>query len=183
MRETCVRFVKDLANDGKFVADVAEKLPGRGFWVHAECIASLANKSPRLIKKQKPLGADFVESVGLSLRHRLCGLLGLARKAGFLIYGSGKMLVAGGFEVVFHAAEASSDGMRKLIPVTCEAKVFRFLNNAELSGAIGVDNAMHVGLLPSGLTTQIGGLAARIQAFDEGLVTICMKDRLDKYER
>ena len=115
-----MRFV--LSPDNQVVADVYEKLPGRGVWVTATADdlreAVKRGGFNRGFKSKVKIDAEaLVEQTHQQLRRRFLGQLTMARKAGRLAYGqTGVREVAaqGDVAVRIEASDGASDGRSKL---------------------------------------------------------------------
>ena len=114
-----VRFV--VAPDRTLVPDIEGKLPGRGFWVTAEgSVLDRAVKDGYLARALRRVNAEDVvvpaelcELVTLLLRRRCLSLFGLARRAGVVVVGFGKvtrLLASGGARLLVLAAEGGATG-------------------------------------------------------------------------
>jgi len=153
-----IRFV--VAPDGTLVPDVRRKLPGRGVWITASSAIVAEAERKRLFQKQFE-GAVTVEPglagrVDRLLLAAAAGALALARKAGMVVSGFGKVEAALAGEAVvalIHAAEAGADGVAKLAGAARrrfgEGKlpVIRCFTGAELDLAFGRTNVIHAALL------------------------------------
>jgi len=116
-REQLIRFVA--GPDGHAVADLAEKLPGRGVWVEnsADCLRRVAAKD--MLKRR--IGAGFgdieadIAQIAQMLHRRVLSSAGMARRAGDLVGGSGKLAAEGeSFAGLLAAPDASEREMRRL---------------------------------------------------------------------
>lgn len=153
-----VRFV--VGPDGALVADIRRRLPGRGVWVtRSKDLVERAEKK-RLFEKQfdgrvtvEPGLADRVDALLLSAA---AGALALARKAGTLVGGFGKVesaVRAGEAMAVIHAAEAGEDGVAKLAAAARrrfgprQLPVIRCFHGEQLDLAFGRTNVIHAALL------------------------------------
>lgn len=165
-----VRFVVDA--DGQLVSDVAERLPGRGFWLSADrdmvkraCEKKLFARAVRTRLQVPDDLADRLE--GLLVRHCV-GLIGLARRAG---------QVAAGFEkarewvrsdrvgVLFAASDGSLGGRRKLEHLLRDTPVVDVLTSEELGAALGRERVVHVAVASGGLAKRLTREAARLSGF------------------
>ncbi|MDQ0455553.1 RNA-binding protein [Rhizobium paknamense] len=117
--ETLIRFVA--GPDGSVVPDLKRQLPGRGCWVSLSRAAVDKAVAKNLfaralkagVKPDRELGA-LVDGL---LVQQLAGMMHMARKAGQFVTGSTKVDLAirsGEALMVFHAAGAAADGVRKL---------------------------------------------------------------------
>jgi len=153
-----IRFV--VAPDGTVVPDLRRKLPGRGVWVTATAATVETAERKRLFHKQFD-GSVAVEP-GLAARvdalllTAAAGALALARKAGTLIGGFGKVeaaLASDPVVALIHAADAGADGIAKLGAAARrrfgEGKlpVIRCFGAEQLDLAFGRTNVIHAALL------------------------------------
>lgn len=154
--ERLIRFVA--GPGGLVVPDLARKLPGRGLWVAADrlSIENAARKKlfARAAKSPITAPADLADQVERLLMSRLLSGLGLARKAGTLIWGFEKVLIALQAGAVAHLIEAidgASDGRRKLLAAARRAgatpTLVGLFPNADLGLALGAENVIHTAFL------------------------------------
>jgi uncharacterized protein len=156
-----------LAPDGRVLPDVRAKAPGRGAWIgvdRATLDAALAKGKLRgaLARAFKTndfaLDADLPQLIAAALERNALDRLGLEAKSGTLLTGSDKIETAarqGQLRALYHAADASADGSRKL------AQAWRVGSDREgsdlkglalpvprpiLSLALGRENVVHIGL-------------------------------------
>ncbi len=144
--EGMIRFVA--GPDGQVVADLKGNLPGRGCWVTARRDlvqqASAKNLFARALKSKVTVPPDLAGDIDGLLVRALTGMLSLARKAGQLVSGAAKVDAAvrsGEAIAVFHAADAASDGVRKIDQARhavataggAEVPAFRLLSAAEMA--------------------------------------------------
>ncbi len=115
-----IRFAR--APDGTVVPDVAGKLPGRGVWVtgRRDLVEQAVRKRlfGRGFKAEASASPDLPDLVDRLLAERALGSLSMARKAGLVVTGFGKVTSAlerGGVVAVVHALEAADDGRRKVM--------------------------------------------------------------------
>jgi predicted RNA-binding protein YlxR (DUF448 family) len=171
-RTRMVRFV--LAPDGTVVADVDERLPGRGLWVAAERSALAEAVRRNLFAKAAGAPArppaDLVERVEAAVRRRCLDLLGLARRAGLVTAGFDQVEAAlrqGGVGLVLIARDAASQAvkLRRLaggLPVHCG------LERVELGRALGRDELVYVAVGAGTLTRRLERELARLDGLAEG---------------
>lgn len=155
-----IRFVVSPA--GELVPDIAHKLPGRGLWLRSDR-ASLETALKRNIfskaaKRQVKVAPDIVASVHGQLRRRCLDLLGLARREGVVLTGFEKVLSAAKSRKaawLIEARDGAVDGRARILAASKAASdaagtasnVCGCFDNAELSLALGAENAIHVALL------------------------------------
>jgi predicted RNA-binding protein YlxR (DUF448 family) len=156
--DALIRFVA--APDGEIVADLRRKLPGRGVWVTAsrEMVATAERRHlfTRALDGAVHVTPGLADRVDALLLSAATGALALARKAGSLISGFGKVESALAGEAVvalIHAAEAGSDGVSKLAGAArrrfgeVQLPVIRCFGGEQLDLAFGRTNVIHAALL------------------------------------
>lgn len=151
-----IRFVADPS--GLVTPDVARKLPGRGLWVAADraSVETAARKGgfSRSAKAPMKAPADLADQVERLLSQRLLNALGLARKAGDLIFGFEKVAAAiegGKAAWLIEACDGAEDGRRKLLGIARKTpkppRTFGVFSSGELGLALGLDNVIHSAFL------------------------------------
>ncbi|WP_308815500.1 DUF448 domain-containing protein [Sphingomonas sp. GV3] len=164
-RDHLVRLA--LAPDGQVLPDVRAKAPGRGAWIgvtRAELEEAIAKKRLRgaLLRAFKgaelTIADDLPRRIADALERNALDRLGLESRSGTLLTGSERIETAarsGQLHALYHAADASEDGRRKL------AQAWRVGSDREgsdlkglalpvarpiLSLALGRENVVHIGL-------------------------------------
>lgn len=169
-RSGMIRFV--VAPDGAVVADVDERLPGRGIWLASERAA--LDRAVRRNAFAKAAGAparpaaDLPERVEAALRRRCLDLLGLARRAGLLVAGFDQVEAAlrkGGVGLLLLARDAAGQAqkLRRLagtVPVACG------LERGELGRPFGRDELVYAAVGQGRLADRLRRDLARL----DGLV-------------
>jgi predicted RNA-binding protein YlxR (DUF448 family) len=156
-----------ISPDGDVLPDALARAPGRGAWIgasRAELEAALANGKLKAALSRAFKGASLAIPADLpaltenALRKALLDRLGLEMRAGRLILGSDRIAGDardGGIAALYHAADASEDGSRKLdqawrVGMAAEGSGLcgtRLpLDRAALSVALGRDNVVHLAL-------------------------------------
>lgn len=159
-RDALVRLVR--APDGRILPDLAERLPGRGVWIHAdrkELEAAITRRrlagalAHGLRQAIRPLDipSDLVETIEQGLRQRLFGRIGMARRRGVLMVGFDPVRAAlrgGRAALVLIACDAGADGRAKISALAEAAGVplVDFFRREELSLALGRANVVHAAL-------------------------------------
>lgn len=169
-----IRFV--VAPDGTVVPDLRRRLPGRGVWVTADAdhVARAERKGQlaRAFEGPARVEAGLAERVERLLLAAATGALAMARKAGMVVSGFGKVEAALARDSVvglIHAAEASADGAAKLDSAARRRfgadglPVIRALTGEDLDLAFGRTNVIHAALLAGPASTN---LLARIRDLD-----------------
>ena len=165
-----------LSPDGDVLPDARAKAPGRGAWVgvtRAELAAALANGKlkaalSRAFKTgQLTLSDDLPELAEKALLRAFLDRLGLEMRSGNLILGSDRIAAEarmGKVAALYHAADASEDGSRKLDQAwrvgmdaegTGAAGIRLPLDRAALSVALGRDNVVHLALADRGSAERV----------------------------
>lgn len=170
-----IRFA--VSPDGEIVPDLAAKLPGRGLWVESsrQALETAAKRNifARAAKRQIKAPAGLSDLVHGLLRRRCLDLLGLARREGVLINGFEKVLAAvqsGGVAWLIEASDGAEDGRRRILTATARQNpppgVCGSFTNAELSLALGVENAIHTALLPGRRVARWSAEMMRLSGFE-----------------
>lgn len=114
-----IRFVRDPG--GRVVPDIRGKLPGRGVWVtgRRDMVAEAVKRRlfARGFKTEVSVDADLPDWVDRLLADAALSALSIARKAGTVVTGFGKVTTAAArnrVSAVIHAVEAADDGKRKV---------------------------------------------------------------------
>jgi len=108
-RHELLRFVA--GPDGVATIDLAEKLPGRGAWIIADGAA--LRRAAKKGQFTRAIGAGLgdldheIARIKDLIRGRVLACAGLARRAGLLVGGAGKLLADGPFEGLLVADDAS----------------------------------------------------------------------------
>lgn len=154
--ELMIRFAR--APDGGVVPDLAERLPGRGFRIHADRAAleeSLARgrfraAAARSLREQVAAGdidAGLAARIDTLLRRRVADRIGLERRAGRVVAGFEKVaakLRKGGVAVLLEARDGARDGLVKLRGLAGSgAAIVSLLDRDQLGLALGRENVVH----------------------------------------
>ncbi len=183
-REDLVRLA--LSPEGAVLPDAQARAPGRGAWIGVDRAALEAATANGKLKgalarafKGAPLAipdnlADLTER---ALTRAFLDRLGLEMRAGRLILGSDRIASearSGKVAALYHAADASDDGARKLDQawrVGCDAEgtgltgVRLPLDRAALSVALGRDNVVHLALADRASAERVGIPLRRLMNF------------------
>lgn len=166
-----IRFAR--SPDGEVVPDLQRKLPGRGVWVSldkamvAEAIRrGLFARGFAAPSKAEPV---LVERIAELLRAQVVSHLSLARKAGEALTGFMKVeeaLKRGPVRLLFHASDASEDGVRKLDRYAGpKTAICNFLASADLDLAFGRANVVHAAVADGGLADKLVFYVGRLAAY------------------
>jgi len=158
--------------------DVAEKLPGHGFWLKADKDILNQAITKRIFYKAAKgtvkIPDDLADQVQNALKGRCLNLLGLCRKAGLLVYGFEavkKAISSQTVDAVFESADASEREETKLLKGDDSFPVWRFLTRTELGKIAGETEIVHLALLNGTLSQQANLIARKINLFENGSQT------------
>ena len=143
-----IRFVA--APDGAAVADLAGRLPGRGAWIVAEASAIREAEKKGSFHRSLGVGLKSAEQdiilIAAGLRHRGIASAALARRAGLLFGGAGKLLAEGRFIGLLAADDASPRECEKLAKKLGVKWVSRHLTAHEIGQICGRESMAFAGL-------------------------------------
>ena len=162
-----LRFV--IGPEDSVVADVFEKLPGKGIWVTCdqESIKKATNEGLFSIAARKTVNVSetLTYDVEMLLTRRVISLLSLARKSGHAVAGYEKVkswISKEVAHVLIQSFEGSIRGKSKLS--TPKGGIFiGWLGSAELSSAFGKQTVIHCALASGGITQRVVNEARRLK--------------------
>jgi len=174
-----------LGPDGVVAPDVRAKAPGRGAWIGVDrptlelAIAKgkLKGALSRAFKTAVELPADLPQKIEDALAKASLDRLGLEARAGSLVTGSEKIAEAarkGTVTLLLHAADAATDGTRKLdqalrVGLGVENSGYRGLvipaGRAILSMALGRENVVHIALIAPAAAARVSDSLSRWRGF------------------
>ncbi len=156
--------------NGEVVADVMNKLSGRGFYVTADraMIDKAAKKGlfARAAKQSVTVPPDLTEQVEAFVLRRVLEFISLTRKANAAVMGYEKVkdwLQNGKAVVLLQSSDGSERGKTKLRMPVENGRYIGCLTAAELGLAFGRERAIHAALAAGGLTTRVVEEAARLE--------------------
>lgn len=162
-----IRFV--VGPDDRIVADILEKLPGRGIWVSADksALSDAIKKGAfsRAAKAKVSVPEGLVNEVETQLARRVVDLISLARKSGDAVAGYEKVkdwLAKDYAEVLIQSSDGSERGKSKL-STPYGGSFIGWLTTDELGLAFGRETVIHAALLSGGLTPRIVEEAKRLK--------------------
>jgi predicted RNA-binding protein YlxR (DUF448 family) len=152
-----IRFV--VGPDDELFADLEENLPGRGLWVtaHREAV-ELAQAKKLFAKANKgpvKAPANLADKVASLLHARCLNTLGLARRAGLVVYGADRVRAAfdlGTAAVLVEASDGSIGERQRFLAMARGKPVVAAFARDELAQALGRPDVVHVGLSAGKLT-------------------------------
>ena len=167
-RAQLVRFV--ISPDGEVTPDVAQRLPGRGFWLSADrdmidraCAKKVFAKA---VRAQVAVPGTLADDVERLLVHRCQELIGLARRARQAVCGyvqTREWLERGAAVVLLSAGDGSEDQRQKMRGPAGTTAVIDALSAQELGVAYGRDRVVHGALAPGKLATGLLHEARRLK--------------------
>ncbi len=139
--------------EGAVAPDFSGKLPGRGAWVSAtrEALNEAAAKKAfsRSFKQEARIADGLIDQVEAGLAKAAASALGLARRTGDVVTGFEKVragLKDKKLAVLIAARDGAEDGKRKLRANAINAALVGWLDEAELSAALGRERTVHAGI-------------------------------------
>lgn len=165
-REQMLRFV--LAPDGSVVPDLAERLPGRGYWLSARAdmveMAVRRGGFARAARRPVAVAPDLLTRLQTGLEQRIGETLGLARRAGQVVFGfvrAQEWVRAGRAGLIVSASDGSADERARLLAGR-PLPVLQPLDAARLGSAMGRDQVVHVAVAPGRLADRLVVDAGRL---------------------
>lgn len=169
-KEKLIRFV--IGPDGSLCPDVAEKLGGRGVWLtaSAEVVAKALTSKIwyRGFKKTPTIAPNFVENLERLLKDRCLHLLGLANRAGYVVFGFEKVKEAVAGEDLFglvQATDGSPAEEERLQSLTKNLPVIKIFLAHELGQILGREMCVHLALKKSKLSQTVWDELCRLNDF------------------
>lgn len=166
-RALLIRFV--VAPDGGLVADLAERLPGRGIWLSADRGAierALAGRAfARAARQAVRVSPALVGDIEALLERRCVETLSLARRAGDLVGGFDRVsgwLREGRCGALIAARDAADGQRARLVALAPGCPVVSELDRASIGRALGRDETTYAVIAR-------GPLAARLVRDDARL--------------
>jgi len=175
-----IRFV--LGPDLSVVPDIRHKLPGRGVWVtaRADKVAEAVKRQAfaRGFKVKAKASPDLPDELDGLLKYDCHQFLSLVNKAGLLVSGFAKVEAAvesGQVAGVLHAADAGTDGIRKLGQALRRrfgedrlVPQIKLFTGDELDLALGRTNVIHAALLAGAASEAFVTRCRRLMAYRSG---------------
>jgi predicted RNA-binding protein YlxR (DUF448 family) len=151
-KDPMIRFF--VGPDGMIVADLAEKLPGRGIWLSAsrEAVATAVKRKlfARAARRQVSVPDGLADRLEAALVDRVVSTIGMARRAGLIVAGHAKVTEALRRERValrIEAVDGAEDGRRKLDRYAHGLTILEGLTMAELARAFDTERTVHAAVL------------------------------------
>ena len=181
-----------ISPDGVVLPDVLARAPGRGAWIgvsRAELETALVKGKlkgalARAFKGMTlTIPADLPDQIEAALTRNFTDRLGLEMRSGKLLTGSDRIAEnarSGKVHWLAHAADAGSDGSRKLDQAwrvgedaigSGQQGIALPLDRAALSVALGRDNVVHLALTDSASAQRIDASLQRLLHFSGGAET------------
>ncbi len=166
-RDRMVRFVLDPQD--QVVPDLAERLPGRGFWLKADRDmierAASRNLFARAAKAPVKVPGQLADRVEAALARRCLDWIGLARRAGQAFAGRDNVRVrlkSGGGGILVAAADGSEPERAKLLALSPRVPLVDVLRADELGQAFGRERTVHAFVTEGTLADRLMREAGRL---------------------
>jgi predicted RNA-binding protein YlxR (DUF448 family) len=167
-RARMIRFV--VGPDRTLVADLDQRLPGRGLWLEArkDILAEAASGRhfSRALRGPVEVPPDLVRRVEAGLAMRCGNLIGLARRAGVAVAGFEKTRSAlknGAACLLISARDGAADGRGKLVALASGIARAEGLDAVELGAVFGREGVVHVAVTDSRFAQRINVELARLE--------------------
>lgn len=168
-----LRFV--VSPDGEVVADIDERLPGRGIWLSARRDVVNTALAKRLFAKAArravAVEADLADRLEARLARRALDAVGLARRAGQAVCGYEKVraeVKGGRVAVLVVASDAAPGSRQKIVGPAVGVPIVEVFTAAELGQVFGRESAVHVSLAAGRLAARFAEDAAKVAGFRQG---------------
>ena len=172
-RSEMLRFVS--APGRQIVFDVAEKLPGHGFWLKADKDLLHQAVTKRIFYKAAKgtvlIPDDLEDKVVALMKGRCLNLLSLCRKAGQLVWGAEAVKQAvsdGKVALLFRAEDASDREGQKIYRPEDPFPVYAFFGRSELGQITGIPEVVNLAVLNGTISDQIGLMARKMDLYLNG---------------
>ncbi len=166
-RAQMIRFVA--GPDRSLVADLDQRLPGRGLWVEARgdvlALAASGRHFSRALRGPVHVPPDLVRCVEAGLVTRCGNLIGLARRAGAVVAGFEKTRAAlknGTACLLIGARDGAADGRGKLESLASGIARAEGLDAVELGAVFGREGVVHVAVTERGFAQRIMEALSRL---------------------
>lgn len=171
-REEMLRFV--ISPERVVVFDVNEKLPGTGIWLYPTA-SNLKNAIQKKLFYKAAGGTvtipeELFESIQKTLKERCLNLLGLARKAGYLVFGFEgvkKAIETQEIIIAFEATDSSEKGKTKIYRPTDEFLICSCFTREELGQVTGQEAQVHIVVLKSKIATELKQTALKLDLLSD----------------
>lgn len=166
-KERLIRFV--VAPDSTLTPDLAEKLPGRGYWVSADraMLERALSKGyfSRAAKVNVRAPDDLPDRLVAALVERCRNTVELARRAGQAVSGFEKVrawALSGRAVLLITASDGAENGRKKLEGLAAGRPLVDCLDAAALSTAFGREHVVHGALAGGALAERLITEAGRL---------------------
>lgn len=165
-----LRFV--VGPDDTLVADVDGHLPGRGLWLQARADvlhkALRMNSFARAARRNIRVSDGLIDTVSEQLVRRGINTIGLAKRAGDLVFGFDRVttrLNETPVAVLIAGYDGAADGRDKLRRKLGDAPVVTAFSCRELGRALGRERVVHAVIAPGALAERFLTDAERLMGF------------------
>ena len=159
-RDQLIRFA--VSPSGEIVADLEEKLPGRGLWLTSSAdIVSRAcaeNVFSRAARRNVTIPCNLSEQLVSLLDRRCMDLIALARRSGSAVTGFEKVMKALAVKnvaVLIEAIDGADDGRKKIARKAAGIDALSLWTAGQLGAPFRRDRAVHVAISSGGLAKRL----------------------------
>jgi predicted RNA-binding protein YlxR (DUF448 family)/ribosomal protein L7Ae-like RNA K-turn-binding protein len=159
-KEDLLRFV--VSPEKVLVFDGLKRLPGRGLWITANKDSISQAISTKIFTKisrtQLIVPDNLIETIASFFKTKCLNKIGLCKKAGATAVGFQKVraqVASIGTVCLLEAKDGALDGRRKMTALTKKVSIIDFFTREELGRALGVEDAVHVGLTGNKITVAL----------------------------
>ena len=184
-KKNLIRFVLSPQND--LVADINQKLPGRGYWVKAERqIVLKAIKKNILIKATKQevsIEKNVLERIESQLKKKIINQISLCRKAGMAIFGFDKIKVAlskNNIGLLIQAIDGSDKEKKRILNKSIPKIINNCFTASDLGKAFSREKVVHCAILQSGFVENINFDSNRLNNLKNPVPTYNVVQNPDK---
>lgn len=164
-----IRFVID--PDGQLIPDIAERLPGRGYWVTADADAlhliGRRNLVSRAARRPVRVPLELPTQVTALLLRRSLDVVALARRAGAAVAGYEKCrawLADGRAGLLLAASDGNADDRARMRGLAAGRPIVVAYTAAELGSVFGRERTVHAVVAPGAFAERVRREAERLAA-------------------
>ena len=162
-----MRFVINPENT--LIADIDQKLPGRGYWIKAErqIILKAINKKIlfKAIKDDICINHNVLDQIESQIKKKIINYISLSRKAGMAIFGFDKIkasLSNNNIGLLIQALDGSDREKKRMRNQSIPKIIDNCLTKLDLGKAFGRENVIHCAVLRSSFIENISFNANRL---------------------
>ncbi len=161
---------------GVVVADLKQRLPGRGVWISCERISveEAVNRKlfARAFKSKCKVPDDLPQTIDTMLEARALNALSLAKKAGEVVAGFDKIYMAMSktdLALLIEAKDGAEGGQKKLekkfAATFAEGKVIKLFTSGQMDMAFGSTNVIHAAITQANMAKNVLATAEKLAKY------------------